>query len=211
VNLRIGDRDLESPTGHEAHEYLIANPLACRSVCIHGVEQTCPDGFQGTADEPEQRDNADLGQRKALHDGGDGERDDEREHPDSGSDGTGVVDALEVDREVVEQCEVCSSEKEHKHRAHPDVALHNLRAKFKSATCRTIFAETLTYQPLDNHRTFLLIDLPGNEYCHDGDESDQQSDHLAALPRMGLPAVLQSQHVRHDQAHHQSSSDEVHL
>lgn len=28
---------------------------------------------------------------------------------------------------------------------------------------------------------------------------------------MALTAVLQSQHVRHDQAHHESSSDKVHL
>jgi hypothetical protein len=129
VDLRIGDCDLESPAGHEAHEYLIANPFACRSFGIHGVEQACADGLQSTADEPEQRDDTDLGQRKALYDGGDGERDDEREHPDSGSDGTGVVDALKVDREVVKQCEVCSSEEEHEHGAYPNVAFLDLRAK----------------------------------------------------------------------------------
>jgi len=172
VDLRIGDRDLESPTGHEAYEYLIANPLACRSIGVHSVEESCADGLQRTTDEPEQRDDANLGQRKALYDGGDGERDDEREHSDSGSDRTGVVDALKIDREVVEQCEVCSSEEEHEHRAYPDVALHNLRAKCKSAWYRMILTETLTYQPLDDHRTFLLVELPGNEYRNDGNEAD---------------------------------------
>lgn len=102
MDLRIGDCDLESPTGHKAHEYLIANPLACRSIGVHGVEQTCADSRQGTADEPEQRDDADFGQRKALYNGGDGKRDNEREHPNARSDRTGIVDALEVDRKVVE-------------------------------------------------------------------------------------------------------------
>jgi hypothetical protein len=36
------------------------------------------------------------------------------------------VDALEVDWKVVEQCEVCTSEEEHEHRAHPDVAFLDL-------------------------------------------------------------------------------------
>ena len=69
----------------------------------------------------------------------------------------------------------------------------------------------MTYQPLDDHCAVLLVDLPSDEYCHDGDEADQQADHLATLPRMSLSAVLQGQHVRHNQAHHKSSSDKVQL
>ena len=122
MNLRIGDRNLESPASHEADQDLVTDPFACVSVGIHSVEQTCADSFQSTTNQPEQRDNADLGQCKALNDSGNGERDDEREHPDTGSDRTSVVDALEVDRQVVEQCEICPSKEEHKHRSHPDIA-----------------------------------------------------------------------------------------
>jgi hypothetical protein len=68
-----------------------------------------------------------------------------------------------------------------------------------------------TYQPLDYHRTLLLEDLPRNEHRHDGDEPHQQPDDLATFPRMRLSAVLQSQYIRHNQAHHKGCSDEIHL
>jgi hypothetical protein len=68
-----------------------------------------------------------------------------------------------------------------------------------------------SYQSLDEHCAFLLIDFPHNESYKGSDETHKQTNNDAAIPSIDLAAILQRQNVLNDQSHHQSGADEVHL
>lgn len=66
MNLRIGNSDLKSSATGKANQDLIANPFGSRGVNIHCVEQTASYRAYRTANDPEQRHDANFRQRKAL-------------------------------------------------------------------------------------------------------------------------------------------------
>jgi hypothetical protein len=127
LDLRILQRDLGGESDGEAHDDLEADLFACACRLVHGVKQTTADGTERAADEPEQRHDADLCEREALRDGRKGERDDQGQHADAGADRVGIMDGLEVEREVVEDDEVGAREEDHEESAGPDVSLCELR------------------------------------------------------------------------------------
>jgi hypothetical protein len=80
MNLGVLDRTLERPAGDEAKQNLIADPLACAGIAVHGVEQSTGHGCHAAAEDPEEWDNANSHQGEALDNHGDGERYDHGKH-----------------------------------------------------------------------------------------------------------------------------------
>ena len=102
MDLCVGDCDLECPAIGEANNDLITDPLSGRRLRIHGVEESTSNRAQCSSKNPKERNNADLHECESLDNSGYSQRDDERKHSDAGSDGTGVMNALEIDRQVIE-------------------------------------------------------------------------------------------------------------
>jgi len=82
----------------------------------------------------------------------------------------GIVDALEVNGQVVDDEEEGAAKEEGVNAADPD---------------RALLEQARYYQgPL------VMEVLPGAKHDQDNDEADNQADHVAAVPRLGLLTVL---------------------
>ena len=183
--------DLESNTERCATEDLVADPLAGAGSNVQRIDQARGDGRDGRAAYHQRRRDAGLGDATARDDGAKRDGQDDGEVSDAGIGGVDVVDALEVDGQVVDEDEVAASEEESVQGIHPDgLTLH---------------------QPRHDHGALSVEELPRGEGDSDQEKADEQADDLAGVPRVSLSTVLQGQDVADDTAHDQCGADRVHL
>jgi hypothetical protein len=126
--LSILQSDLGGESDCESHNDLEADPFSRACRLIHGVEQAAANSTERAADEPENGDDADLREGKALRNSCETKRDDQGQHTNTRADRVCVVDALEVDWQVVEDNEVGAGEEDHEECAGPDILFCELRS-----------------------------------------------------------------------------------
>lgn len=128
MDLRVLQGGLSGETDCGSDQNLVPHPFSRSSRCVHSVQKATADGPNGPANDPEYRHDTDLRECKSLCDGGKCEGNNQGEHSDTRSDRTGVLPALEVDREIVQCNEVGTTEEDLIKRACPHVAFKKLES-----------------------------------------------------------------------------------
>lgn len=105
--------DLGGKPDCETHDDLETNPFPCACRIIHSVEQAAANSAERAADEPENGHDAKLSKCEALRNSRKCKWDDQSQHTNPEADGVCVVDALEVDWQVLEDDEAGDREEDH--------------------------------------------------------------------------------------------------
>jgi hypothetical protein len=153
----------------ETSNDLEPDPEPCLRVRAKRVKEARSDGSKASAKGEPDPDLSRFGGQGARDHGSNADGDDHGEIADTRVDWTGVIHALEVDGEIVEDDKVGAAEEEGEARVGPD--------------------EALPEDALGDHGGFVEPPLPCDEGGEDEDEADEEADDDAAAPRFGL-AVL---------------------
>ena len=174
-----------------ADENLVADPFRRRGPNVKRVEQTRPNRTKRRANRHRRCGVARLRHNNAAEEDEDAGGDDHGQVMDARLDSVHPLDALEVNREVVEEEEIAAGEEELEDPTRPD------RAAFE--------------QPRHQHAVLALERLPDPHGDRQEDGSDQQPDNCAAVPGVGLSAVLEGENKADDGAHGQHDAHGIHL
>lgn len=126
MSLRNDDRDLEGEPVSEARQDLIPNPFACRCSNVESKQYTSGNGYDHRASCQIRSCNARLRDDSACDKGGNAKHDNERNVAHTRANRTAVVDALEIDGQIIERDEIRASEEKAPYAVDPDGPLaHN--------------------------------------------------------------------------------------
>jgi len=191
VGLGDNDGNLEGKSPSNAAEDLVADPFPAGGTDVKGVEQARSDGCNGGTGNSDGAGDTGLGDHDATDDSADGDGQNQGQVANARLNRGGVVDRLEVDRQVVDDDEVCSGKEEGVERADPNCSV----------------AE----QTGDDHGALAVIVLPAEEGDGNSHEADKEADDGCRVPRHGHASILKGQDVRDQTAHDQEGAERIHL
>lgn len=183
--------DLIGKAPANASDDLETNPLPDPRVQVEGIDQTAAEKSKHTAGHLGGNCEPSGADEDARRDHGNGDGNDEWKIVDTRHGGTGIVDTLEVDGEIVDRGEVRSGEEDGENTAHSN--------------------DTLLDEPRHNHGSLFLEDFPRDEDSDDDNATHEETDDGAAAPRLSLATVFHSQDIRDEGTHHQGHPQRIHL
>ena len=191
ASLRDNDGDLKGDAPADAAEELVADPFRDARVGVERVQQAGGDDADGGPADLQRHGEPGGADDHAGQDHRHCRRHDQRQVVDARHGGAGTADALEVDRQVVDDEVVGPDEDAGEAAADGDGA----------PRC----------QSRHDDGALTLAPLPHDKGGGDQHETNQKTDYEGATPRRRLAAVLQRQHEGDDGAHDERDADGVHL